>query len=192
MRFPERWDLIDYLAAGTPRQRSAHAALAEAGVMERLAPWRPVLAGTIPLGIDVEGSDLDILCEVWEFEPFLERAREAFGHRPGFAVRRKESGGLPVAVVRFEAGDFLVELFAQPRPVFEQNGYRHMVVEARLLRLAGRAVAAEIRRLKAGGLKTEPAFARCFGLPGDPYQALLALYEADEAVLQQIVAGRPR
>lgn len=192
MRFPDRWDRLDYLAHGTPRQRAAHAALQEARVLEHLAPWQPLLAGTIPLGLDVDGSDLDILCAVWEFEPFLARLQQAFGHLPGFAARQKESDGLPVVVARFKSGPFLVEVFAQPRPVFEQNGYRHMVVEARLLALAGPVAAAAIRQLKAAGVKTEPAFGRYFGLPGDPYDALLALYGADEPELRRIVDGRPR
>jgi hypothetical protein len=34
----------------------------------------------------------------------------------------------------------------------------------------------EIRRLRRAGLKAEPAFARYFGLEGDPYEALLALH----------------
>lgn len=188
MRFPERWDAIDYLARGTPRQQAAYRALESAGVMRHLAPWRPVLAGTIPLGIDVEGSDLDILCDVRNFGPFRERLREAFGHLEAFSVNEKEVGGLPAMIARFQAPPFLVEVFAQPRPVLEQNGYRHMVVEARLLALAGPEAAEAIRRLKADGLKTEPAFAHYFGLTGDPYAALLALYEADDEQLRQIVA----
>ncbi|MFZ5825690.1 MAG: DUF4269 domain-containing protein [Bacillota bacterium] len=192
MRIPKRWDSTDYLASGSPRQQAAHAALEGAGVMQALAPWRPVLAGTIPLGIDVEGSDLDILCQVGENGPFLARLQAAFGHRPDFQVRQKIVGGLPTVIARFEAGGFLVEVFGQNRPVAEQNGYRHMLVEARLLQLAGPEASLAIRDLKAGGLKTEPAFARYFGLPGDPYQALLDLYGAGEAELRQIVQARPR
>ena len=192
MHIPERWDSTDYLASGSPRQQAAHAALEGAGIMQTLAPWHPVLAGTIPLGIDVEGSDLDILCQVEEDGPFLARLQEAFGHLPGFHVRQKQVGLLPTVIARFETGGFLVEVFGQNRPVAEQNGYRHMLVEARLLLLAGPEAARAIRELKAGGLKTEPAFARYFGLPGDPYQALLDLYDASEEELRQIVEARPR
>lgn len=190
MRLPDHWQTIAYLATGSPRQQAAHAALTRTGVMEHLAPWHPVLAGTIPLGIDLPESDLDVLCQVWEFEPFLARLEEAFGHLPGFTVSRTEAGGLPVVMANFPAGPFEVEVFAQPRPVLEQNGYRHMLVEARLLALAGPEAARAIRALKESGLKTEPAFARYFGLPGDPYQALLDLYRADDAHLDRVVRGR--
>lgn len=191
MRQHSDWLTIEYLAAGTPRQQAAHAALTRARVMEHLAPWRPLLAGTIPLGIDLPESDLDILCEVWAFDPFLARLQASFGHLPGFTVRRKEVDGLPTVVARFQADSFQVEVFAQPRPVLEQNGYRHMVVEARLLALAGPGAAEAIRAMKAAGIKTEPAFARFFGLAGDPYQALLDLYESDESALRAIVGRWP-
>jgi hypothetical protein len=35
-----------------------------------------------------------------------------------------------------------------------------------------------VRSLKATGIKTEPAFAQALGLSGDPYQTLLAMYDA--------------
>lgn len=184
MQFPDRWDTIDYLARGTPRQRAAHSALEAAGVMQGLAPWGPLLAGTIPLGIDVEGSDLDILCEVYQFGPFLAQLQERFGHLPGYEARQKEIGSLPTVVARFHSSAFLVEVFAQPRPVAAQNGYRHMLIEARLLKLAGPGAAAAVHELKARGMKTEPAFARYFGLSGDPYQALLDLAEAGEETIR--------
>lgn len=191
MRHPLEWITIEYLMFGSLRQRAAHNALTSAGVMQQLAPWCPVLAGTIPLGIDLPESDLDILCEVWAFEPFLLRLREAFSHLPGFGVERGEANGLPVMVAQFTAGSFPVEVFAQPRPVTEQHGFRHMLVESRLLQLAGPEATGHIRAIKAEGMKTEPAFARYFGLPGDPYQALLDLYEAEDEELKAIIRRRP-
>jgi hypothetical protein len=58
-----------------------------------------------------------------------------------------------------------------------------MVVEARLLRYGGEEVRRQIRVLKVQGLKTEPAFAAVFALPGDPYQALSQLAELPEEAL---------
>ena len=62
-----------------------------------------------------------------------------------------------------------------------------MVVEARLLRHGGPEVRHKIRQLKGQGLKTEPAFAAVFGLPGDPYQTLLALAELPEDTLISVL-----
>ena len=57
------WFDLRYLRNGSPRQRAAYQAIENVGVLERLAPFTPVLAGTIPLELDLPASDLDILCE---------------------------------------------------------------------------------------------------------------------------------
>lgn len=84
----------------------------------------------------------------------------------------------------FNYGEFTVEIFGQPRPVVKQNAYHHMIVEARLLAIGGEQARREIRRLKASGLKTEPAFARYFDLEGDPYEVLLQLASLSEDKLR--------
>ena len=180
---------ISALRHGSPRQQAAHAALTDCGIFTLLAPYRPALAGTIPLGIDVPESDLDVLCEVSEGDlwTFAERLRAAFGGRRGFALRLGEADGLPVVVCRFWAGGFPIEVFGQPRPVTAQNAYRHMQAEGRLLAMAGADAIAAIRGLKAEGLKTEPAFAEHFTLPGDPYRTLYELSDAPDAVLRQAI-----
>ena len=67
-----------------------------------------------------------------------------------------------------------------------------MIAEARLLSLAGESAKQAIRALKKQGIKTEPAFARYFGLLGDPYETLYALADASEAKLRDIVNRAPR
>jgi diadenosine tetraphosphate (Ap4A) HIT family hydrolase len=181
------WFNLGYLAIGGPRQRAAHAALGRLGVMRRLAAHDPCLVGTIPLDVDRPGSDLDIICEANDQDAFERSLREAFGRRPDFALGRGRIDGLPVVVCGFTADGFPIEVFGQARPVREQNGYRHLVAEARLLDLAGDAARPAIRRLKAIGLKTEPAFATHFCLAGDPYAAVLALAEASDADLNAVI-----
>ena len=55
---------LDYLRNGTPRQQAAHQALTELQITTHLRPYKPVLAGTIPIDIDIPDSDLDIICQV--------------------------------------------------------------------------------------------------------------------------------
>lgn len=169
------------------RQRAADAAMRALGVMEALAQYGPVLCGTIPLGIDLPESDLDIICEAGDLSGFAERVTAFYGALEGFALKQKVVSGLPTVIARFRYGGFDFELFAQPRPAREQNAYRHMVAEARVLALAGPEAAEAIRALKAGGLKTEPAFAAYFGLEGDPYAVLLELAEAPASALSDLV-----
>jgi hypothetical protein len=68
-----------------------------------------------------------------------------------------------------------IEIFGQPVPTINQNGYRHMVIEARLLEIFGDSFRHQIIDLKSNGMKTEPAFAQLLKLEGNPYEAILRL-----------------
>ena len=184
----ERFLDPDYLARGNDRQRAAHGVLAEAGIFETLAAFHPMLSGTIPLAIDVAGSDLDVLCEVHDFDAFAEALCAAYGHRPDFKIsdfKRGRDG--PYRTASFSHGGFTVEVFGQAITVTRQGAYRHMIIQARLLDLGGDGLRGEIAALRRGGLKTEPAFARRLGMAGDPYVVLLALEEMDDNALRALL-----
>ncbi len=182
------WHDIAYLKNGTPRQQAAYGVLQRLRLFERLAAHAPILTGTIPLDIDIPGSDLDVICQAEDLTAFETLLTRYFAAEAGFTLRRQEVNGLPVVVCNFEAGGFPVEIFAQPRPVHRQNAYRHLVAEARLLQLAGEAAKRDIRQLKGMGLKTEPAFGEYFALPGDPFSTLYNLSDAPDAELRQLIA----
>ncbi|HEX5657526.1 MAG TPA: DUF4269 domain-containing protein [Polyangiales bacterium] len=136
-----------------------------AALFAALAPYKPTLVGTFPLGLQVEGSDLDLVCEAHDLDAF-ERVVSAFG-----APQRARDA----SVTRFAIAGVPVEVFAQPVPVTEQLAFRHMVIEGRLLMLFGEPLRAQVLALKRAGVKTEPAFAQVLGLSGDPYTELLTL-----------------
>jgi Domain of unknown function (DUF4269) len=199
IRSPSRWRDISYLAAGNPRQRRAHRALVELGILRDLAAFDPVLVGTIPLAIDVATSDLDIVCRVPDPAPFEDALRRLYGSRPQFRLRKLRRATAPAGkrgpatVARFRHRRQLIEVFGQDLAVEEQAGFRHMVVEARLLALGGETLHRRVRKLKRTGAKTEPAFAELLGLRGDPYRALLDLHGARDATLAALVrAARGR
>jgi hypothetical protein len=181
------WSKPSYLKKGSRKQQAAAAALDTLAIFQQLAQFEPVLVGTIPLGIDLENSDLDILCSTVETGngAFLQRCQQLFGGYPGFQVRQKSILNVPTALVRFNFQGFPFELFGQPVPAFQQRGFRHMVVEWRLLQLAGSSAAEEIRQLKQGGMKTEPAFAAYFKIIGDPYHRLDEMADYTIADLQR-------
>lgn len=155
-----------------PRLKLAQDLLRRTGVWQLIRAWNPVIAGTIPLDIDTDASDVDVLCEVHDPDTFVRRAMELVRF-PGFSLLRKQDTDPPAIVCRFIAEGLPVEIFAQPTPVTEQRAYRHMIAEKRLLEAAGPDAATEIRRLKTLGIKTEPAFTELFALAGDPYLTLL-------------------
>lgn len=186
------WFDLRYLLAGTARQQQAHATLHSLNLPAALLDFDPVLAGTIPLDIDVPGSDLDIICEVSaEATPhFRQLLQYHFCNLPGFSLKESVANGLASIACNFRHPDFELEIFGQARPVRQQNAYRHMVVEARVLAAGGAAWQQAVRQLKARGIKTEPAFAQLLGLVGDPYAALLTLKQLSALDLQQLIARR--
>lgn len=71
----QKFHTVDYLKQGTPKQILAYKAITELNVMENLSEYQPILCGTLPIGIDVTGSDLDIILEVTDFQEFEEKVK---------------------------------------------------------------------------------------------------------------------
>ncbi|GIP33926.1 DUF4269 domain-containing protein [Paenibacillus sp. J2TS4] len=181
-----KWKKAEALRQGTPRQRQAYETLTKLQIYERVHPFDPILAGTIPLGIDTEESDLDIICEARNPNLFAESLRTHYGTLSGFRIHETVKQGLPTTVCRFHYKDWPIECFGQPVPVTEQNALIHMDIEHRLLQLAGPEAKQAILRLKTEGWKTEPAFAHYFRIKGDPYEALLLLARCSDDELRAI------
>ena len=166
---------LDHLKWGNSRQFRAYELIQSLDLWKILSPYDPLLAGTVPIEIDIDGSDLDILCRVTEFDSFVELLKTHFGSYDNFLVDRGFTLGLEYVAVSFKTQDFPIEIFAQNVPSKEQHAYRHMLIEASILSDRGAEFKAEVLELKRKGLKTEPAFAQVLGLSGDPYLGLLDL-----------------
>ena len=143
-------------------------------VLARLAPFKPVVIGTPPLGIETETSDIDIACTARDLEQFGRRVREEFGDVEAFRFEQLEALAEPAVRAVFFSQGWEIEIFCQTVEVANQSGVRHFLVEKRLLAGEPR-LRTEIVCLKRRGLKTEPAFATLLDLPGNPYEALLSL-----------------
>jgi hypothetical protein len=186
---PPDWKNLNSLLSGTARQQAAYWALHSLGVFQTLWAFDPMLVGTIPINLDIPGSDLDIICEARDLDEFHNSIVTAYNPYREFHIQRKGLSNVPAIVARFLRDDFPIEIVGQPRPVREQPAFRHMAVEERLLRLAGGQAREVIRDLKRAGLKTEPAFARYFGISTDPYQTLLAWSVLNDEQLTRLIVG---
>jgi hypothetical protein len=169
------WRDIHYLRNGTPRQQAAYQALQTLDILAILAPFDARLVGTIPLDVDIPSSDLDIICHAVDLADFAARLQAEFGQFPGFQMARKQRYGHAVLVCDFVYDGWPIQIYGSPTPVDEQRAWKHMLAEARLLAGGGNKAREAIRALKRAGLKTEPAFAHYFDLPGDPYEVLLSI-----------------
>ncbi|MDF2924439.1 MAG: hypothetical protein K0R57_3353 [Paenibacillaceae bacterium] len=184
-RTGERFMGLEYLASGNGRQRNACRVLQELRLFEGLQEYSPLLVGTVPIDIDIPGSDLDVICEVYDFAAFRDRL-ERLLQEAGIcspSIRTSIVAEVPRMVCCFPYGNWVIEIFGQPLPTVEQNGFRHMLIEDRILQATGSQGRETVRRLKAEGLKTEPAFAQLLKLDGDPYEVLLSLYDWEEREL---------
>lgn len=186
----EDWKSLHYLRTGSPRQQRAYTTLEASGLWHLLSEFDPALAGTVPLGIDIAGSDLDVLCEVPEAAQarFAALLRVHFKARPGFRLAQRRIGGHATTVCGFRYEREEIEVFGQALPIAQQHGWRHLLVERTVLAAGGEAWCTAVRALKQQGLKTEPAFAQLLSLPGDPYAALLALEDWPADTLHQWIA----
>lgn len=176
---------VEFLREGTTRQQQAYYTLLDLEIFTVLAKYSPVLTGTIPIDLDVDSSDLDIVCEAHDLDEFESVVSNYYGAYQGFETDRTESMGVPALVCNFEAECFPIEIFAQAVPVHRQRAYLHMVAESRLLHLAGDDAKRALRILRGRGMKTEPAFGEYFCLSGDPYERL---YEMADATDQELLA----
>lgn len=168
-----KFDTIDYLKTGNARQQRAYDVLTNHRILAQLEPFSPVLVGTIPINIDIESSDLDVICQWFDKSEFAAALHSLFSHYPNFTFW--ENTAHQAVVAHFIVDGFEIEVFGQNIPTFQQNAYRHMLVEDKLLAKYGEEFRQQIISLKRQGYKTEPAFALALGLEGDPYLTLLTV-----------------
>jgi hypothetical protein len=167
------FNTIEYLKIGNPRQVRAYEVLTQNKILANIAEFDPVLTGTIPINIDIESSDLDIIC-YWKNKPeFKDKLNAVFGKEDGFVLRETKIHEGESVIANFIADGFEIEIFGQNIPVYNQNAYKHMIIEYKILQSKGEKFRQEIIKLKQNGHKTEPAFGILLDLKNDPYKELL-------------------
>ncbi|MGB2578259.1 hypothetical protein AAIR98_000178 [Elusimicrobium simillimum] len=173
---------IKYLADGTPVQQAAHAAIVSLGILQDLAVHEPLVAGTIPIDINIPGSDIDIICRAADYAKFSKLINKLYGGKKKFKENIFENH----YVCGFEFENFIFEIYAQNIPPQKQNAYLHMLIEGRILNLKGQDFKKEIIKLKINGIKTEPAFGKLLNLV-NPYTDLLELQKMTDAELKKFL-----
>lgn len=164
---------IEYLKTGNPKQIRAFEVLTQNKILLHLVEFDPILAGTIPINIDIENSDLDIIC-CWKNKAyFIENLTAFFEKESEFRIRETFIDNQETVIANFKINDFEIEIFGQNIPTKNQNDYKHMIIEYEILKTKGENFRLKIIELKRNGYKTEPAFALLLDLKGNPYSELL-------------------
>ncbi|HCO68692.1 MAG TPA: DUF4269 domain-containing protein [Dysgonomonas sp.] len=177
------WRNIEYLRKGNEKQQKAYHVLQEINILSILKDFDPIVAGTIPIGIDIESSDIDILCHVSDFDSFIKIVQNNFSYCDRFSEKFNEEQQAYVS--SFFHDHLEIEIFAQSKPSEIQNGFRHMLIENRILRLAGEKFRQKIINLKKQGYKTEPAFGKLLNLD-NPYSDLLDFEKLSDIELKNL------
>ncbi|WP_426486257.1 DUF4269 domain-containing protein [Flavobacterium sp. 2] len=164
---------IEYLKSGNERQILAYETLVRNKTLEVLVEFDPILVGTIPINIDIENSDLDIICFWQNKDHFVKKVTSLFKNKSDFKIRKTIINEKESVIGNFKLDNFEIEIFGQNIPTKNQNGYKHMIIEHQILESRDENFRQEIIKLKQNGYKTEPAFAKLLGLKSDPYLELL-------------------
>jgi Domain of unknown function (DUF4269) len=161
-------------------------ALQGSQIIELLQGFDPQVAGTFPLGLAIATSDIDVICHAPAVPALADRIWLHFRHCEDFRLYQWTSANRSV-VTRFRYGGFLFEIFGDARPVAEHEAWRHFDVERRLLALDDGHLRSSVSKLRASGMKTEPAFAAAMMLDGDPYAVLLTLsFESNDQLFSRL------
>ncbi|WP_377892255.1 DUF4269 domain-containing protein [Alkalihalobacillus sp. R86527] len=160
------------MKTGTKKQKRAYRAISELEIMKDLKAYHPVLCGTIPIDIDIESSDLDIVMEVNDAEAFETKIRNLYSSKDSFKVKRTTIRGNEIIKATFVFQHFEFELFGQAQPVHTQFAFLHMVIEFELMKKYP-GLKDGVIELKKQGYKTEPAFCKLLEIEGDPYEGLI-------------------
>ncbi len=160
--------------------------IVRANVLPVLQSHDATVVGSWPIAVALPGADVDVICHAPDLPAFKNHCRKAFDERPNYREEHYETDP-PAHICRFSSGTLRFEVFGQGLPVTEQNAYRHMLIEARLLALSQAGFQNAVLDLKRQGLSTEAAFAQLLALPGSPYLALLALEAWSDEMLIDIL-----
>ena len=183
---------IDYLKEGSERQRRAYGVLQELNLMNKISEWTDgevemglhlTLAGSIPIDLATDESDLDIIVCASDLKRMSEIYRRELGHMSGFHQERGIVLGVATLITKFGFGGEAFEIFSQNVPIPRQNAVIHLLVEERLLTLGGEGFRQAVMALRQTGWKTEPAFGGVLGLE-EPYRELLELEDLSDDELR--------
>ena len=78
-------------------------------IFDIIEKYNRILLGTIPIGIDIDSSDLDIICEVYKLEEFEILLKEKFSHFNNFKINKVS---YEILTVNFLIDDFELEIYS--------------------------------------------------------------------------------
>ena len=167
--------------------KKVYNSLEESKILKSFKKFTPFIAGTFPLGIFTETSDLDVLMYAKDLNELENLLKTEYGLMDSFSSRITKVDELETLIVNFNLNKVPFEVFAQNKEVTKQKAYLHFQIEERLLKLSGNSFRKKILEKRMEGLKTEPAFAEVLKIKGDAYVELSLLQKTSNTKLGKIL-----
>lgn len=143
--------------------------------MQLFKEYKPLISGTIPLGIAVENSDLDILMICDDFDELSKKIKLHFSDA---LIKIKHN----YLIANFTFNHLPIEIYAENVSPLKQIAHQHLRIENRLIKILGNNFKKEIIKHKRDGLKTEAAFGKVLNI-NDPLEQLLILHNLSDLEL---------
>ncbi len=156
----------------------------ELGLLVKLSHYEVCVVSTVHAGLDLAGSDIDIVGSYFKQSEFVSDLRTL--NNVGSVADINVSNDY--VVCSFIVDHFKFEIYGSDTPVCEQHGYLHYCLMLRLVAIGGKKFQQAIRHYKQQGLKTEPSIARYFNLCGDPYQSVLTLNQYTDGEIKALMS----
>ena len=157
------------------KNKKVFGALLKSNILEELSELDPVIAGTFPLGIHNDYSDLDIIVGGSDLDEMYSYVKKVCSP---FSVKSiKEENYF---TLNFSVDQIAFEIYGEEKASVHQRAFQHFQVEEKLLKVCSPLFRNSVQKARAKGLKTEPAFAEVLCLKNDPYEELLKFQEMSD------------
>jgi predicted metalloenzyme YecM len=141
--------------------------------LKALKAWTPLVSGSLPLEIETEQSDLDILLCHSDLSLAASEISNALNEFGKITWKRSVSRQGECLIGELKLKQRPIELFVSRVPVLQQDSHTHFLREYQLLVKHGQTLRDFVRIQKKKGNSTEQAFCNAFGVSSDPYLSLL-------------------
>lgn len=180
------WKNIDYLKTGNTKQKKVYDIIVESKILKILEKFSPALVSTICVELDIDSSDLDIICSTDNLSKLEKVFINNFSNMEKFKIWYRTPENKEI-ICSFIFKNFEFEIFGSLQSIEKQNAYKHLTIMKRLVDIGGGNFINPVREYKKAGLKTEPAIAKLLNLKGNPYEAVLKLSKYTDRQLRKKV-----
>lgn len=135
------------------------------------------ITGTHPIGVALPEADIDVSVSYQPQDQL--KLLEWIQNFQGQVINPLLQIQNDMMVFRFIYDQRLYEFYMSPEPLLEQNAYRHMNIEMRLLKIFGSSLREKVMASKTSGTNTEYAFLHSLGFKTSPTDAFRDLYQLE-------------